>query len=117
MNRRIASLSVPILATGLLAGCSGSMFSFGGPSEQVNRGPENATEYRCEGGRRFYVRTLDANAVWLIAPDRELRLAKSASDGRYRAGRVVLELAGQTATLDDPPTQFRDCKVPGPDKK
>jgi membrane-bound inhibitor of C-type lysozyme len=103
---------------GVLAGCGGgSMFSFTGPSEQVNRGPENATEYRCEGGRRFHVRTIDANSVWLFAPDRELRLTRSGSDGRYRAGRVVLDLRGQEAILEDPPAEFRGCKVPVPDKK
>ena len=110
-----------VAAAMLLAGCGGSvsMWPFGdsGPSE-VRRDPANATEYRCDGGRKFYVRTMDAGAVWLIAPDREIRLARAggADSNRYTAGRVELVVSGPTATLVDPPTEFRNCKVPGAEK-
>ena len=56
-----------------------SLWPFGEPrSAEVSRKPSNATEYRCDGGKQFYVRNLDGGAVWLIAPDREIRLEKSA---------------------------------------
>ena len=78
----------------------------------MNRKPANATEYRCEGGKAFYVRNLDAGAVWLIAPDREIRLEKAAgaSSAVYAAGKVRLEVSPQSATLFDPPAQFLGCK-------
>lgn len=81
-------------------------------STELSRKPANATEYVCQGGKRFYVRSLDAGAVWLIAPDREIRLEKLAgAEGlRYGAGRVVLEISGPDAMLTDPPTAFAGCK-------
>jgi hypothetical protein len=94
-----------------LAGCgSVNLWPFGEPaSAELSRKPANATEYRCDEGKLFYVRSLDAGAVWLIAPDRELRLERKA-DGRYGAGRVELELTGPGATLADPPARFDNCK-------
>jgi hypothetical protein len=58
---------------------------------------------------------VDAGAVWLIAPDREIRLAKlpDAGAGRYGVGKVLLEISGENATLLDPPTQFAGCKRAG----
>lgn len=98
----------------LLAGCGGfSVWPFGDsrPAE-ASRKPGDATEYRCDGGKGFFVRPLDAGAVWLIAPDREIRLTKTGGvqGARYVAGRVVLEIAGETATLLDPPANFSGCK-------
>ena len=101
-------LLVPLV----LAGCgSFSLFGDGEVSEK-SRKPANATEYRCEGGRTFFVRTIDANAVWLIAPDRELRLDRQA-DGRYALGRVQLEMTGERVELTDPPATFANCKRAG----
>ena len=99
------------LAPLLLAGCGGvSLWPFGEPaSNELSRKPANATEYRCDGGKTFYVRSIDAGAMWLIAPDREIRLDKQA-DGRYGVGRVELELSGAGATLADPPARFTNCK-------
>ena len=98
----------------LLAGCGGvsSVWPFGEGATEVSRKPANAAEYRCEGGRSFYVRNLDARAVWLIAPDREIRLEKPAgsADEVYSAGKVRLEITAQNATLLDPPAQFLGCK-------
>ena len=111
--RRIAAwLALPAL---LLAGCGGfSLWPFGesGPAERSAR-PADAAEYRCEGGRSFFVRQLEDGAVWLIAPDREIRLAKigGAESARYGIARVVLELSGDTATLVDPPATFSGCKL------
>ena len=81
-------------------------------STEISRKPANATEYRCEGGKAFYVRNLDAGTVWLIAPDREIRLAKAAGadDMTYTVGKVRLEITAQGATLLDPPAQFLGCK-------
>jgi hypothetical protein len=100
----------------LLSGCGGgSLWPFGssGSTEQ-SRKPTDAAEYLCDGGKVFYVRNLDADAVWLIAPDRQIRLERAAGtkDSTYTAGNVRLELAAQTATLLDPPAQFLGCKRP-----
>ena len=98
----------------LLTGCGGFNvwpFAERGATEQ-SRKPSNSTEYRCEGGKLFYVRNLDAGAVWLIAPDREIRLEKlaGAAGTVYGVGKVRLEITAQGATLFDPPAQFLGCK-------
>jgi len=101
----------------LLAGCGGSgvsgLWPFGdSEAPEASRKPANATEYRCDGGKGFYVRSLDAGAVWLIAPDREIRLDKQ-PDGRYGVGRVALEFDADHAQLLDPPAIFSNCKRAG----
>lgn len=89
-----------------------SLPGFSGPSE-ISRAPANATEYRCADGKRFYVRPMEGGAMWLIAPDRELRLPKSAgAEGRYSAGRVILEISSNGASLTDPPATFEACRIP-----
>ena len=111
MNRRLSVVLLPLL---LAAGCGSiDLWPFGdsGTTEK-SRKPANATEYRCDGAKGFYVRTLDADAVWLIAPDREIRLVKRA-EGLYGAGRVQLEVSGGDVTLTDPPTVFVNCKRAG----
>ncbi len=115
MHLPSARAAVLALAPLLLAGCGGaSLWPLGGATER-SRTPANATEYRCAGGRVFFVRNLDAGAVWLIAPDREIRLDKlpGAESGRYGAGKVVLEISGESASLFDPPAQFAGCKRAG----
>jgi len=89
-----------------------NLWPFGEPrAAEASRKPANAVEYRCEGGKQFYVRNLDAGTVWLIAPDREIRLEKlPGATAAYGAGKVRLELTGQSATLFDPPAQFLGCK-------
>ena len=103
-----------LFLSSLLAGCGGiSLWPFGEPgSTELSRKPANATEYKCESGKVFYVRDLDAGAVWLIAPDREIRLEKLAgSEGMvYGVGKLRLEITAQNATLLDPPAQFLGCK-------
>ena len=107
-NRRARALALCLP----LAGCAG-LWPFGdSATPEVSRKPANATEYRCEGGRTFYVRTLDGGAVWLIAPDREIRLDRQA-DGRYGAGRVALELGKDRVELSDPPVSYANCKRAG----
>lgn len=102
-----------LMVGAFLAGCGGvSLWPFGSGSTELSRKPSGATEYRCVGGKAFYVRNLDANAVWLIAPDREIRLEKPAGATAmvYAAGRVRLEITAEEATLVDPPAQFLGCK-------
>lgn len=111
----VRTVCTALLLGFLLAGCDGGMslwpFGSSGGSE-ISRKPADATEYQCEGGKLFYVRNLDAGAVWLIAPDRQIRLEKPAAekDAVYVAGKIRLELTAQGATLLDPPAQFAGCK-------
>src|SRR5690242_18093186 len=98
------------LSTLLLAGCgSVSLWPFGSSNTELSRVPPNATEYKCDENKAFYVRNLEDGAVWLIAPDREIRLNKLPSGG-YGTGRIALALEGDTATLTDPPARFANCK-------
>lgn len=109
----LASLSL------LLTGCgSVNLWPFGGGKEQErSRTPAHATEYQCNGGKRFYVRYLDnGGAAWVIFPEREFRLDKvaSASGTRYSNGIAMLETNGNEATLRDGPTiAFTGCKSGG----
>jgi membrane-bound inhibitor of C-type lysozyme len=75
----------------------------------------NATEYQCEGGKRFHVRYDDKeNGAWLIFPDREVFLSKEGSAARYSNGIAVLEINGAEATLKDGPTSsYQGCKAAG----
>ena len=111
---RLPDSCTALVITCVLSGCgSVNLWPFGEPgASEVSRKPANAAEYRCEGGKQFYVRNLDGGAVWLIAPDREIRLEKSAPGAGmvYSAGRVRLEIGEQSATLLDPPAQFLGCK-------
>jgi len=110
---------VLISLTSLLPACSSvsvdKVWPFNdksGASAQ-SHGPANATEYRCDGGKRFYVRYLDNGATaWLIYPDREVGLAKAASGSRYSNGVAVLEINGDQATLTDGTVSYSGCKVP-----
>jgi hypothetical protein len=116
VKSRIPFLLLPLLSV-LLSGCGSvsvpNLWPFGdSETTEKSRKPANATEYRCADAKVFYVRNLDAGAVWLIAPDREIRLSKQA-EGQYGAGRVQLEISGGDATLTDPPTLFVNCKRAG----
>lgn len=73
----------------------------------------NATEYNCEGGKRFYVRSIDNGAaVWLILRDREVRLDKAASGSSYSNGITLLDINGSDASLKDgDKTTFAGCKA------
>ena len=102
-----------VLVTLVLAGCGGigSLWPFGeSGGKELSRVPPNATEYKCDGNRGFYVRNLEGGDVWLIAPDREIRLPKRGAASSWGAGRTLLELDGDNATLADPPATFAGCK-------
>ena len=79
------------------------------------RTPANATEYQCDSGKRFYVRSIDnGNAIWLIYPDREVALSKTAggSGTRYTNGVDVLDIQGNEATLaDGAAISYSGCKA------
>lgn len=108
---------IPLLAglAFLLSGCGGVKvwpFDSGNSSGQA-RTPANSTEYQCSNGKRFYVRLLDnGNTAWLIYPDREVSLNKSASSAnRYTNGVAVLELNGNDTTLvDGTQINYSGCK-------
>jgi hypothetical protein len=115
IGRLGAAIFLAAALAAVLASCSGggiNLWPFEPRATESNRKPANATEYQCEGGKAFYVRNLDAGAVWLIAPDREIRLERpaGAADPVYVAGRVRLEIGEKSATLLDPPAQFLGCK-------
>ena len=85
----------------------------GGEAKERSRAPANAVEYQCPGGKRFHVRWLDGgNAAWLILPDREVRLDKTAgTETRYGNGVTSLDIDGGTATLSDRSLKLGGCKT------
>lgn len=90
------------IGTLLLSACS-SLNPFAS-KEVVEQGkPANATEYVCEGNKRFYVRMLNNGAdAWLIYPDHEVNLSKSATDANvYTSGAITLTLNNEASALND----------------
>lgn len=112
-----AAWFAPICLSLLLYGCGGvSIWPFGGEKAQErSRTPSNASEFRCNDGKRFYLRYLDNGAAaWIIYPDREVRLDKvaAASGARYSNGIAVLNVSGNEATLEDGSAiSFTGCKT------
>lgn len=111
-----------LLAATLVAGCGGLRVGpFGREDGSRVVVPENATLYRCDAGRSFYLRFLATGEAWVILPGREFRLDKLAADSgtRYRGAGATLDLKGadlSEAALDDgPANQFTGCRrsVPG----
>ena len=104
-----------ILSVLLLSACGSvdkyNPFSESKPAEPWK--PSNATEYLCEGNKRFFVRMLDKeNAAWLIYPEREVRLEKSSAGNIYTNSVAVLEINGSEATLKDGATiDYQACKA------
>lgn len=101
----------------LVTGCGSiNIWPFGeSKSQNASRGPENATEYRCDAGKVFHVRSLDAGkSAWVMLPDRQVRLDQVAADGggRYSNGIAELRVNGVEATLTDGPTvAYSNCKA------
>jgi len=107
----------------LLSGCGGSgmsvgnLWPFGGQGAgELSRIPVNSTAYRCDGGKRFYLRSLDnGTAAWVILPEREFRLDKLPGEqgGRYGSGKAVLNVTESEVTLTDGVTlNFTGCRIP-----
>jgi membrane-bound inhibitor of C-type lysozyme len=119
--RNMMTTAAALAAALLLAGCGDinvrKYLPFGGDStiQERPRTPANAVEYQCAGNKRFFVRTLEGGAaVWLILPERELRLDRlGAGEGtRYSKGNTVLELGGSEATLSDGASvSYTGCKT------
>lgn len=99
-----------------VAGCSGfKVWPFGdSEAPRTSRGLENATEYRCDAGKVFHVRYLDAGkSTWLILPERQVRLDRVAGDSgtRYSNGIAELRVSGDEAVLTDGPAiSYSGCK-------
>lgn len=121
--RNMMTTAAALTAALLLTGCGEinvkKYLPFGGDStiQERPRTPANSVEYLCAGNRRFFLRTLEGGAaVWLILPERELRLDRlGAGEGaRYSKGNTVLELNGAEATLTNGATpSFTSCKTGG----
>jgi len=117
-----SALRAVLLSTGLLlAGCGGMdgvkvwPFDSSGSAPQARK-LANATEYQCEGNKRFHVRMMDnGETAWLIYSDREIGLAKSssASGTRYTNGVAVLDINGGEASLRDGAAAYTGCKAAG----
>lgn len=120
MDSRLTRTSPTLLGLLLaLAGCgSVNLWPFGSEgARELSRAPANATEYQCEGGKRFYLRFLEGGgSAWVILPEREFRLDKAAAQGatRYTNGSATLTVEGGEAALADGPTiSFTGCKRAG----
>ena len=105
-----------MLMLALLPGCSSvKVWPFNDKTASATpRSLANATEYRCEAGKRFHIRTIDnGNAVWLIYPDREVALSKATgSTGRYTNGIATFDNSGTETTLvDGTAIAYRGCKA------
>ena len=117
MSYKVVSVSLLTFASLMLGACSSmsvdKVWPFGeeeGPGKPKRLA--NATEYQCEGGKRFHVRMADSgNTAWLIFPDREVALSKQAAATRYSNGVAVLEINGAEATLKDGAASFNGCKA------
>lgn len=110
-------LLLPACAALGLAGCGGvKLWPFGTEEGRVVV-PQNATQYRCDANRGFYLRFLATGEAWVILPAREFRLDRVASvpGRRFSNGSAVLDLGAQPnaeATLNDGPSiTFSGCKA------
>lgn len=114
-----AGIAAPVCLALLLSGCGGAnLWPFSGKKETgAASAPANATEYQCNGGKRFYVRYLDnGGAAWLIYSEREVSLTKVAatSGTRYSNGIAILNVNGTEASLEDGPAiSYTGCKAVG----
>ncbi|HWU81921.1 MAG TPA: hypothetical protein VN063_00410 [Methylophilaceae bacterium] len=123
MNQHLQALTLSLALAAMLAGCSSmdkyNPFTDTPVYQEISRAPADATEYRCEGDRKFYVRMLDKGSdAWLIYPDREVRLEKAGGSGnRYTNGVAVLDINGdQTSLSDGPQIDYKACKAANPKK-
>lgn len=121
MKHRIARKAALACATLTLSACSSvsvNLWPFGSDKEQdPSRTPAGATAYQCEGGKRLFVRYLDNGAAaWVILPEREFRLNKTASGSgtRYSNGSATLDIKDGGATLaDGAAVTYAGCKASG----
>ncbi len=99
-----------------ISGCSSvKLWPFGESKElERPRGPVDATEYRCDGGRAFHLRQIEGGtAVWVMLPERHVRLDRRAT-GEYSNGISTLRLEAGIANLSDGPgIAYAGCKAGG----
>lgn len=112
------SKSLVFIASLLVGGCGSiNLWPFGDDSRTASapRAPENATEYRCDGNKSFYVRYLDGGkTAWVIFPDRQVSLEKvsTESGSRYSNGIAVLDVDGAAVSLTDGSLiSYQNCKA------
>lgn len=97
-------LFIVLSLAALLPSCSSiNLNPFASGTNEQSRIPPNSTEYICDGNQRFYVRMLNnGNDAWLIYPDHEVNLVKSAAvSNRFTSGVIELEINGDATTLND----------------
>jgi len=88
----------------LLSSCSfASLNPFGSGTKEQSLAPKNAVAYVCDDNKQFYLRMLNNGSdAWLIYPDHEVNLAKSAdNNGHYTSGVITLQINANDATLND----------------
>ena len=109
------SLAFCAVAVGLSACSSVNLWPFGSSDTPVlSRTPAGATEYFCNNDRRFYARFLDNGAsVWVILPEREFRLDRADSAGRYTNRVAMMEVneAGEVTLREGTTLAFTGCKA------
>jgi membrane-bound inhibitor of C-type lysozyme len=115
---RMAALTCATLTLSACSSVSVDLWPFGGGKEQdLSRTPPGATAYTCEGGKRLFVRYLDNGAAaWVILPEREFRLNKTASTPgtSYSNGNATLDIKDNEVTLfDGPKSTYAGCKASG----
>ena len=121
MKHRITRAAALACATLMFSACGSvnvNLWPFGGDREQdLSRTPPGATAYACEDGKRLFVRYLDNGAAaWVILPEREFRLNKTASNSgtRYSNGSATLDIKDNGVTLSDgAAVTHAGCKASG----
>jgi membrane-bound inhibitor of C-type lysozyme len=111
-SRALLAMLVATLAS---AACGGSWWPFGGGGAELRpRLPAGATEYACAANQTLIVRyTSDGKSAWVIYPDREFRLDRTASDSgdRYTNGVSTLMTEGDETSLEEGGSRlFAACK-------
>ncbi len=105
MNSFLKAFLLASISALALAACSSISIPnpFGSGNKEISGAPANATEYICEGNKRFYLRLLNNGSdAWLIYPDHEVNLVKSSgSVNLYTSGAISLDLNGDSTTLND----------------
>ncbi len=107
---------LPALVSALcLAACSSISIPnpFSSGTKELSGAPANATEYICEGNKRFYVRIMNNGGdAWLIYPDHEVNLVKSAGNANlYNSGAISLDINGDSTSLTDgEKIAYKACK-------
>lgn len=118
-KRGVARALLVGLAVAGLAGCgSARIWPFGEEAPTQAAAPQNATHYRCVGGKSFYLRMLADGDAWVILSERQVRLAKSGSAGRFTSGATELLLAAAEADSilnDGPNNPHTGCKPVRPE--